>query len=238
MIAPSTRKSATQRGSCGRVGQSNSSFAIGSTTLRPGRAKEILCAEAFGGRDLDDRLLAVVVFHPERPGDHRMHGIERGDVGELEDLLVGSEGLELDEQLDRRSPVALGGVEGGDHVVCDLGPRNLAQDGHGDTPGSGRQANLRNSATRAESKYSSRRVIFPSFTAQTMQAGSASRSPSCLRFPRSTCCWTKPFGNTSTRRLSYTRSSMRVTMPVRVLRLSSGPWIASSVLCQISASGA
>src|SRR5688572_25651522 len=104
MIAPSTRKSATHSGSLASAGKSNGRLAMRSAARLARGAEEVLGVEALGRGDLDDRLVAVVVLHAERAGDHRMHGIERGDVGELEDLLVAPEGLELVEHRDRRAP--------------------------------------------------------------------------------------------------------------------------------------
>ena len=42
-----------------------------------------------GSRDLDDRVVAVVELGAQRPRHDRVHHVERRDVGELEDLLVG-----------------------------------------------------------------------------------------------------------------------------------------------------
>ena len=85
----------------------------GARLARLGRtAQEIGGVEAFGRGDLDDGVGAVVVLHAQGAGDHRMHGVEGGDVGEFEDLLVAPEGLELVEDLDRGASVAGGEAVG------------------------------------------------------------------------------------------------------------------------------
>jgi len=69
-----------------------------------------------------------------------------------------------------------------------LRARDRTQDGHAwDGVRDRSQAYLASSATWAESKYSSRWVILPSFTSQTMQAGISTRTPSCFRVPCRTC---------------------------------------------------
>ncbi|MDF2389554.1 hypothetical protein JMG10_49570, partial [Nostoc ellipsosporum NOK] len=74
---------------------------------RPRRAEEVGGVEAFGRSDLDDRLVAIVIFHPKRAGDHRMHVVKTGDVGEFEDLLVVPERPELVEHRGRHAPAGL-----------------------------------------------------------------------------------------------------------------------------------
>src|SRR3546814_4729750 len=47
------------------------------------------------------------MFHAQRAGDHRVHVVRGSDVGELEDLLVVPEGLELVEHFKRYAPAGL-----------------------------------------------------------------------------------------------------------------------------------
>ena len=49
-------------------------------------AAEVLRHVVLGRRDLDDRVVAVVVLEAQRNRDHRVHRVHHRDVGELEDL--------------------------------------------------------------------------------------------------------------------------------------------------------
>src|SRR5690606_12951521 len=87
-----------------------------SSVCRPRGAEEVGGAEAFGCRDLDDRVFARVIFHAQRARDHRVHVIETSDVGEFENLLVVPESLELVEYLERHAAPSLAQAVGiGEH---------------------------------------------------------------------------------------------------------------------------
>ena len=60
-----------------------------SLVLLPDAAHEVGAGAGRGRRDLDDALGHVVVLEAQRARHDRVHLVERGDVGQLEDLLVG-----------------------------------------------------------------------------------------------------------------------------------------------------
>src|SRR3546814_8885730 len=82
-------------------------------------------------------------------------------------------------------------------------------------------ANLRNSATCAESKYSSSRVILPFSTLQMIAQGRRTSPSSWMRLPFRTCCWTKPPGKGSEEHTSELQSLMRISYAVLCLKKKS-----------------
>src|SRR5579872_3342671 len=67
------------------------------------RAEEIGALEVLRRGDLHDRIRPVVELHPKGAGDHGVHIVEAGDVGELEDLHIVPERLELVEHFVGRA---------------------------------------------------------------------------------------------------------------------------------------